>query len=97
MVPPDGSFAAAIAKDNHKRGEIQTAFEVDQHLESETDPHRGEQDKCGAAGCKHERYFETSNEMRSVLIKIDPTRFDHRPGQKIADESFVKSQTQASL
>ena len=26
--------------------------------------------KCYAAGCKQERHFETSNETRSVLIKI---------------------------
>ena len=35
--------------------------------------------------------------MRSVLIKIGSNGFDHRPGQKVADESFVKGQTQASL
>ena len=49
MVPADGSFATAIAKDNHMAGEIQTdqtAFEVDQHLECETDPHRREQDRA---------------------------------------------------
>ena len=37
MVPADGCFATAIAKDNHKAGEIQsnhTAFEADQHLGS---------------------------------------------------------------
>ena len=44
-----------------------------------------------AASCKQERYFETSNEMKSVLIKIGSDGFDHRPGQKVADESFVKA------
>ena len=37
---------------------------------------------CDAADCKQERYFETSNEMRSVLIKIGSNGFDHRLGQK---------------
>ena len=32
-----------------------------------------------------------------MLIKIGSSGFDHRPGQKVADESFVKGQTQASL
>ena len=49
MVPADGSFATAIAKDKHKEGEIQgtdqAAFEVDQHLGSETHPHLREQDR----------------------------------------------------
>ena len=52
---------------------------------------------CDAAGCKQEGHFETSNEMRSVLIKIGSNGFDHVPGHKVADESFVKGQTQASL
>ena len=52
---------------------------------------------CDAAHCKQERYFETSIEMRSVLIRIGSYGFDYRPGQKVADDSFVKGQTQASL
>ena len=80
MVPADGSVATAIAKDNHKTGEIQknqTAFENDQHLGSETDPPRREQD--GVRRCRQERYLETSNEMRSVLIKIGSNGFDQSP------------------
>ena len=86
MVPADGSFATAIAKDNHKEGETQG--QIRQHSRSintlgvrqtRISVNRIE---CDAASCKQERYFETSNEMRSMLIKIGSNGFDHRLGQK---------------
>ena len=95
MVSADGSFATAIAKDNHKAGEIQG--QMRQHSRLINTRIGVNRTDCGAAGCKQERYFETSNEMRSVLIKIGSNGFDHRLGQKVADESFVKGRTQASL
>ena len=88
MVPADGSFATAIAKDNHKEGEIQG--QIRQHSRSintlgvrqtRIGVNRIE---CDAAGCKQGRYFETSNEMRNMLIKIGPNGFDHRPGDPCA-------------
>ena len=94
MVPADGSFATAIAKDNHKAGEIQGQIRHHSGLintlgvrQTRIGVNRIE---CDLAGCKQERYFETSNEMRSVLIKIGSNGFDHRPGQKVADESLVQ-------
>ena len=101
MVPADGRFATAIAKDNHKEGEIHGQIRQHSRLINTSGVRQTRigvnRIECDAAGCKQERYFETSKEMRSVLIKIGSNGFDHRLGQKVADESFVKSQTQASL
>ena len=101
MVPADGSFVTAIAKDSHKEGEIQGQIRQLSRLINTLGVRQTRIGvnwiECGAAGCKQERYSETSNEMRSVLIKIGSNVFDHRPGQKVADESFVEGQTHASL
>ena len=101
MTPVDGSFATAIAKNNHRTAEIQQQIRQHSRLintlgmrQTLIDVNRAD---CDAAGCKHERYFETLNEMRSLLIKIDSNGIDHRPDKKVADESFVKGQTQVSL
>ena len=101
MVPADGCFAPAIAKDNHKEGEIQGQIRQHSRLINTLGVRQTRigvsKIECDAAGCRQERYFETSNEMRSVLIKIGSDGFDHRLGLKVADESFGKGQTQASL
>ena len=75
MVPADGRFASAIAKDNHKEGEIQGQIRqhstIDQHLGSETDPHQREQDSVRRCRLQARKVLrKTSNETRSVLIKI---------------------------
>ena len=101
MVQADGSFATAIAKDNHKAGEFKGHIGQHSRLINTLGVRQTRigvnMIECDAAGCKQERYFETSNEMRSVLIKIGSNGVDHRPGQKVADESFVKGETQDSL
>ena len=102
MVLADGSFATAIAKDNHKEGEIQGRIREHSRLiktlrvrQTRIGVNRME---CGAAGCKQERYFETSNEMRSVLIKIGSNGFDHRPWPKSCIRKLRQGpDTQASL
>ena len=90
MVPADGSFATAIAKDNHKAGEIQGQIRQHSRLINTLGVRQTRigvnRTDCDAAGCKQERCLETSNEMRSVLIQIGSNGFDHRPGQKVADE-----------
>ena len=101
MVAADGSFATVMAKDNHKAGEIQGQIRQHSSLintlgvrQTRIGVNRIE---CDAVGCKQEKYFETSNVMRSKLLKIGSNGFEHRPDQKVADESFVEGQTQASL
>ena len=94
MVAADGSFATAIAKDNHKEGEIQGQIRQHSRLINTYGVRQTRigvnKIECDAAGCKQERCSETSTEMRSMLIKIVSNGFDHTPGQKGADESFVK-------
>merc|ERR1712054_26477 len=74
MVPADGNFTTAIAKGNHKAGEIQG--QTRQHARlinllgvkqicvgvNKTD--------CDVAGYKQSRYDEIGNEMKSTLIKV---------------------------
>ena len=73
MVPADGNFTTAIAKGNHKAGEIQ----------GQTRPHSrlinllgvkqiyigANKMDCDEAGYKKERYDETANEMWKDFIE----------------------------
>ena len=81
MTPADGSFATAIAKDNHEEGEIQGQIRQHSRLINTSGVRQTRigvnRIECDAAGCMQERYFETSHEVRSVLIKIGSTGFDH--------------------
>ena len=82
MVQADGSFAIASAKDSHKEGEIQGQIRQHSRLINTLGVRqtriRVNRIECDAAGCKQERYFDTStNELRSVLIKIGSNGFDH--------------------
>ena len=98
MVPADGSFATAISKDNRKANEIQGQIRQHSRLintlgarKTRISVNRIDRD---AAGWMQEGVFETSNGIRSMLIKIGSKECDHRLVQKVADESFVKGQTQ---
>merc|ERR1719329_2093863 len=73
MVPCDGNFTTAIAKGNHKAGEIQC--QTRQH--SRLINLGVKQIVCGCnkmycdtAGYKQARYEEVSNEMKSMLVKV---------------------------
>ena len=61
MVPADGSFATAIAKDNHKEGQIQGPIRQHSRLINTLGVRQirigVNRIECGAAGCKQERYF----------------------------------------
>ena len=92
MVPADGSFAIAIAKDNHKAGEIQGQT----RLHSRSINLLGvRQTRIGVnridceAGCKQDRYFETSNEVRSMLLRL--------VGRDSIIDLVKRLQTQAAL
>merc|ERR1712201_57281 len=65
MVPADGNFTTAIAKGNHKAGEIQGQTRQHSRLINLLGV---KQIACG--GYKKARYEEVSNEMKSMLVKV---------------------------
>ena len=74
MVPADGNFTTAIAKGNHKAGEIQGQTRQHSRLINLLGVKQicigvNKMD-CDTAGYKQERYDEISNEMKSMLIKV---------------------------
>merc|ERR1712226_538520 len=74
MVPADGNFTTAIARGNHKAGEIQGQTRQHARLINLLGVKQiaigvNKMD-CDTAGYKKERYDEISNEMLSVLIKV---------------------------
>merc|ERR1711906_103840 len=74
MVPADGNFTTAIAKGNHKAGEIQGQTRQHARLINLLGVKQicvgvNKMD-CDIAGYKQSRYDEIGNEMRSTLIKV---------------------------
>merc|ERR1711904_358491 len=74
MVPCDGNFTTAIAKGNHKAGEIQGQTRQHSRLINLLGVKQicvgcNKMD-CDTAGYKQARYDEVSNEMRSMLVKV---------------------------
>jgi len=74
MVPCDGNFTTAIAKGNHKAGEIQGQTRQHSRLINllgvkQIVCGRNKMD-CDTAGYKQARYDEVSNEMKSMLVKV---------------------------
>merc|ERR1712166_600988 len=74
MVPCDGNFTTAIAKGNHKAGEIQGQTRQHARLINLLGVKQiavgcNKMD-CDTAGYKKTRYEEVSNEMRSMLVKV---------------------------
>merc|ERR1712166_129547 len=74
MVPCDGNFTTAIAKGNHKAGEIQGQTRQHSRLINLLGVKQiaigcNKMD-CDTAGYKQSRYDEVSNEMRSMLVKV---------------------------
>ena len=74
MVPCDGNFTTAIAKGNHKAGEIQGRTRQHSRLINLLGVKQiaigcNKMD-CDTAGYKKARYEEVSNEMRSMLVKV---------------------------
>merc|ERR1712166_1482771 len=74
MVPADGNFTTAIAKGNHKAGEIQGQTRRHARLINLLGVKQiavgcNKMD-CDTAGYKKTRYEEVSNEMRSMLVKV---------------------------
>merc|ERR1712064_88567 len=74
MVPADGNFTTAIAKGNHKAGEIQGQTRQHSRLINLLGVKQicigvNKMD-CDTAGYKQERHGEISNEMKSMLIKV---------------------------
>merc|ERR1719420_1370459 len=74
MVPADGNFTTAIAKGNHKAGEIQGQTRQHSRLINLLGVKQicigvNKMD-CDTAGYKKERYEEIANEMKSMLIKV---------------------------
>merc|ERR1711869_50973 len=74
MVPADGNFTTAIARGNHKAGEIQGQTRQHARLINLLGVKQiaigvNKMD-CDTAGYKKERYDEISNEMLSVLVKV---------------------------
>merc|ERR1712188_258236 len=74
MVPADGNFTTAIAKGNHKAGEIQG--QTRQHARlinllgvKQLGVGVNKMD-CEVAGYKKDRYDEIANEMKSMLVKV---------------------------
>ena len=101
MVTVDGNSNTAIAEVNHEAAEIQGR--IRQHSRSinfsgvrQTRIGVNRID-CDAAGCKHERKLETSNEVRSMLMRLLGRDLTRDLVKEVADESFVQGQTQASL
>jgi len=74
MVPCDGNFTTAIAKGNHKAGEIQGQTRQHSRLINLLGVKQiaigcNKMD-CDTAGYKKERFEEVSNEMKSMLVKV---------------------------
>jgi elongation factor 1-alpha len=74
MVPADGNFTTAIAKGNHKAGEIQGQTRQHSRLINLLGVKQicigvNKMD-CDTAGYKKERYEEIANEMKSMLVKV---------------------------
>ena len=74
MVPCDGNFTTAIAKGNHKAGEIQGQTRQHSRLINLLGVKQiaigcNKMD-CDTAGYKKARYEEVSNEMGSMLVKV---------------------------
>merc|ERR1711970_688623 len=74
MVPCDGNFTTAIAKGNHKAGEIQGQTRQHSRLINLLGGKQicvgvNKMD-CDVAGYKQSRYDEIGNEMKSMLIKV---------------------------
>merc|ERR1712046_411468 len=74
MVPADGNFTTAIAKGNHKAGEIQGQTRQHARLINLLGVKQicigvNKMD-CDVAGYKQSRYDEIGNEMKSTLVKV---------------------------
>merc|ERR1712085_45315 len=74
MVPADGNFTTAIAKGNHKAGEIQGQTRQHARLINLLGVKQiccgiNKMD-CDVAGYKQSRYDEIMNEMKSTLVKV---------------------------
>merc|ERR1719487_1781552 len=74
MVPADGNFTTAIAKGNHKAGEIQGQTRQHSRLINLLGVKQiyigvNKMD-CDVAGYKKDRYDEIANEMRNMLQKV---------------------------
>merc|ERR1719240_1822224 len=74
MVPADGNFTTAIAKGNHKAGEIQGQTRQHSRLINLLGVKQicigvNKMD-CDVAGYKSARYEEISNEMKNMLAKV---------------------------
>merc|ERR1712151_1316735 len=74
MVPADGNFTTAIARGNHKAGEIQGQTRQHSrliHLLFVKQLIIGvNKMDCDTAGYKKDRYDEIANEMKSMLVKV---------------------------
>merc|ERR1712079_89577 len=66
MVPADGNFTTAIAKGNHKAGEIQGQTRQHSRLINRLGVNKMD---CDTAGYKQARCDEIANEMKSMLVK----------------------------
>merc|ERR1712039_360567 len=74
MVPADGNFTTAIAKGNHKAGEIQGQTRQHSRLINLLGVKQicigvNKMD-CDVAGYKQSRYDEIANEMKNMLVKM---------------------------
>jgi elongation factor 1-alpha len=74
MVPADGNFTAAIARGNHKLGEVQGQTRQHARLINLLGVKQlivgiNKMD-CDTAGYKEERYNEIKDEMASMLVKV---------------------------
>jgi elongation factor 1-alpha len=74
MVPSDGNFTAAIARGNHKLGEVQGQTRQHARLINLLGVKQlivgiNKMD-CDTAGYKEERYNEIKDEMASMLVKV---------------------------
>jgi len=74
MVPADGNFTTAIAKGNHKAGEIQGQTRQHSRLINLLGVKQicigvNKMD-CDTAGYKQARFDEVANEMKSMLVKV---------------------------
>merc|ERR1712142_1087008 len=74
MVPADGNFTTAIAKGNHKAGEIQGQTRQHSRLINLLGVKQiaigvNKMD-CDTAAYKEARYTEIANEMKSMLVKV---------------------------
>merc|ERR1712193_452138 len=74
MVPADGNFTTAIARGNHKAGEIQGQTRQHSRLINLLGVKQigigvNKMD-CDTAGYKQARYDEIMNEMKSMLVKV---------------------------